>query len=128
MNRTSRSYSLLEFHLLVCICYDWYSSSTYSNRVLKYLFSNMKYFQMPQLFYQFYRLYHLPSRNNFLIQVRFLIRTLLFLHESSPFSPLLIFFSGKLLIPFPIRILCCPKIIRNFTQHFHGLVICFLSF
>ena len=116
VNRTSRSYSLLEFHLLVFICYDWYSSSTYSQRFLKYLFSNMKYFQMPQLFYQFYRLYHLPIRNNFLIHVRFLIRTLLFCMNHLHFSHYLSFFSGKFLIPFPIRILRCPKVINLRTS------------
>lgn len=70
---------------------------------------------MPRLLYQFSRLFHLSVRNNFLTHQIF-NENFTLLHESAPFPPLNIFFSGTFLISFSIWILCCPEAINLGTS------------
>lgn len=111
---TSKSYKFPMF-LLNYLYMFWLLFSHYFSRFLKYLFLKMKYFQIPQLLYQFYELHHLSIRNNF-SHIIFLMRTLLFcMNCSISFTKYLFFFT-------PISVWILQSQTINFKTLFNTLL------
>lgn len=119
---TSKSYKFPMF-LSNYLYMFWLLFSHYFSRFLKYLFFKMKYFQMPQLLYQFYWLHHSSIRNNF-FHIIFLMRTLLFCMNCSTSSTKYLF--SLLLFQSEFYSLK-PSISKLSLQHFPGLGICLLG-
>lgn len=124
---TSRSYKFSMFYLIICICSDCYSLPIYSSRYFISLFSNMRYFQMPQCFMSSTGFLSLIYQKQ-LLHVRFLMRTLPFawISSISPTKYLFFFFLEHFLLLFQSEFYAVPRhLLYNSLYHFHGLVICF---